>query len=68
MKSRDRIFVKGFEMLEKEIHIINILKQLRVLKGITKETMTKGQWESAYVKYGLKSVDKDEEKLNKSGG
>jgi len=36
MQQRDRIFVKGFTKLEKEIAITRILKQLRVLKGIIK--------------------------------
>jgi len=57
MKPRDRIFVRGFTKLEKEIHVTRILKQIRVLKGIVKQGMHATQWQQAYVKYSLKSLD-----------
>ena len=41
------MFVNGFRSLEKEIHISNVLKQIRVMKGILKETMTKAEWQKA---------------------
>ena len=58
MKHRDWIFTEGYRSLEKEIHVTYFLKQIRVLKGIIKEQMTRAQWQNAFVKYSLKSVDK----------
>ena len=58
MNHRDRIFTEGYRSLEKEIHVTYFLKQIRVLKGIIKEQMTRAQWQNAFVKYSLKSVDK----------
>ena len=52
------MFVKGYRNLEKEIHITYVLKQIRVMKGILKETMTNAEWQNAILKYSLKSVEK----------
>ena len=51
------MFTKGFEKLEKEIHVTKIIKQIRVLKGIIKQSMHHTHWQQAYVKYSLKSLD-----------
>ena len=44
--------------METEIHITYLLKQIRVLKGIAKEKMTRMQWRKAFVTYSVKSLEK----------
>ena len=51
------MFVRGYRSLEKELHITYLLKQIRVLKGIVREQMTKAQWQRAIVNYSLKKID-----------
>ena len=58
LKKRDKIFARGYEKLEKEIHVTYLIKQMRVMKGILKESMTKAAWNMACTKYSLKSIDK----------
>lgn len=67
-EKRDRIFIKGFQKLQKEIQVVNVLKQLRVLKGIAKENLTQAEWQDVFNKYSLKKIDyekSDEEKQSK---
>ena len=52
------MFVSGFKRMEREIHITYLLKQIRVIKGVIKESMTRAMWHRAYVKYSLKSLEK----------
>lgn len=54
-------------MLEKEIHIVKVLKEIRVLKGLLKEQITKAQWQTGYVKYSIKSIEKEEKVFDRRG-
>ena len=51
--------------MEKEFHITHVMKELRVMKGILKETMTKASWREAFNKYSLKDAESPP-KTNKS--
>ena len=67
MTPSDRIFVDGYSLLEKEIHIANVLKKIRVMKGILKR-QNKKEWKAAYAKYSVKNAEltasSDDEKEN----
>ena len=51
-------------MLEKEIHITNVLKDIRILKGLLRETTTSAEWQAAIAKYQYKSLEVDEQSDN----
>lgn len=44
--------VRQYRQLEKEIQVTYILKQLRVLKTLFREKLTRTEWRQAYHKYG----------------
>ena len=50
--------IHGYKKLKKEIHIVNILRQLRVLSAIAKKGMTKEAWNDKCFQKGLKFFDK----------
>ena len=47
--------------MRKEIHVTYIIKQIRVLKAIIKQGMHTIQWQQAYEKYKLKTIELDDE-------
>ena len=54
---RDRTFIKGFQNLEKEIRIDNVLMQLRVLTGLVKDLIPAAEWELGFSKYSLRNYN-----------
>ena len=53
MDKKKRILAQNYNQLEKEIHVSYILKQLRVVKNVAKETMSPLEWRRAFAKYSL---------------
>lgn len=53
MDKKKRILAQNYNQLEKEIQVSYILKQLRVVKNVAKETMSPSEWRRAFAKYSL---------------
>ncbi len=55
MSKEDRIFSKGYRLLEREIQVDQLLKTLRILKGIVRKKLSVEEWLLAKARYGFKS-------------
>jgi len=51
-KGRQNHLIEGYRKLKKEIRIVNILRQLRVLNAIARKGMTKDEWNDKCLQKG----------------
>ena len=52
-KGRQNFLIEGYKRLKNEIHIVNILRQLRVLSAMARKGMTKDEWKDKCFQKGL---------------
>ena len=49
---KERILLDHYQKVEKEVHVTYILQQLRILKAITKSSITKKEWQRNKFEHG----------------
>ena len=70
MSPRERLYASKYKQMEKEIRISYIVRTLRVIKEVVKDSMTDEQWLLAFEKHSLlgenSEPDSDDEDIGAS--
>ena len=53
MNKRERVIANRYQQFEDEIHVAYIVQNLRVIKALIRDSLTKDDWKIAYEKYNL---------------
>lgn len=68
MSSRERIYAAKYKQMEKEISISYIVRTLRVIKEVVKDSMTDEQWLIAFEKHSLLGENSENDSEEEEGG